>query len=72
MQRGIPRFSARAANSNGSRFFILLDDVTEDQIPPDVTLVGRIKEGHEPSLGTLDKIAAVEVGPGPDGELSAP
>ena len=60
-------------NSNGSRFFIILGDVSANgELPPDYTLVGQIKENHKPSLRTLDKIGAMAVGPGPTGEESVP
>ena len=65
--------NAGTPNSNGSRFFILLDDVSANgDLSPDYTLLGRIKEKHGPSEATLDKLGAVPVGPGPDGEVSVP
>jgi len=65
--------NAGTPNSNGSRFFIILDDVSANgDLSPDYTLLGRIKEKHGPSEATLDKLGAVPVGPGPDGEVSVP
>ena len=61
-----------APNSNGSRFFILLSDVTDAELPPNYTIFGRVKENHAPSLTTLEKIGNVPLGPGLDGETSAP
>ncbi|MCY3784362.1 MAG: peptidylprolyl isomerase [Chloroflexi bacterium] len=61
-----------APNSNGSRFYIILNDLTDAELPPDYTIFGRVKENHAPSLTTLDKIGGVALGPGPDGEMSAP
>ena len=61
-----------APNSNGSRFFILLSDVSDAELPPNYTIFGRVKENHAPSLATLDKLGSVPLGPGPDGEVSAP
>ncbi len=71
--------NAGTPNSNGSRFFIILDDVSANgALPPDYTLVGEIMENQgvapirEVSEATLEKIEAVAVGPGPNGEVSAP
>ena len=60
-------------NSNGSQFFVILDDLTaQDRLSPDFTLFGQLKEGHKPSFDTLAKIEAVSVGAGTDGETSVP
>ena len=59
-------------NSNGSRFFILLSDVTDDQLPPTYTLLGHLKADHAPSEATLDKIGSIAVASGPSGEVSVP
>jgi len=60
-------------NSNGSRFFIILGDVTATgDLPADYTVIGLLKENHSPSERTLTAIEAVPVGPGPNGELSQP
>ena len=72
-QRGdLVMANSGAPNSNGARFFILLSDVTDDELPPTYTIFGRIKENHGPSLSTLDKMGSAPLGPGPDGEVSAP
>ena len=57
---------------NGSKFFIILGDLTDDQLPPDYTIFGHLKADHKPSERTLEKIAAATVGPGADGELTVP
>ena len=59
-------------NSNGSRFYIILNDLTDAELPPNYTIFGRVKENHAPSLATLDKIGGVALGPGPNGDVSAP
>lgn len=48
-----------APNSNGSRFYILLSDVADDELPPNATIFARVKENHAPSQTTLDKIGGV-------------
>ena len=66
------------SNSNSSRFFIILGDVTtNDALPGTSTVVGHIKRTedgahHKPSLRTLEKIEAVALGPNANGEVSAP
>ena len=57
-------------NSNGSRFFIILGDLST--VPGEYTIFGHIKEGHGPSEKTLAKIDGVPVGPAPNGEVSLP
>lgn len=52
-------------NTNGSQFFVCLDDVG---LPPEYTIFGTVSTGME----TVDAIAAVETGPGGDGNLSSP
>jgi cyclophilin family peptidyl-prolyl cis-trans isomerase len=65
--------NAGTPNSNGSRFFIILGDVSANgDLPPDYTLVGQIKGNHKPSFKTLENVGAVAVGPGLHGEMSAP
>ena len=62
-----------ASNSNGSRFFILLGDVTtNNELPGEYTVFGHIKEGHSPSEKTLEKIEAMPLGPAANGEVSVP
>ncbi len=70
---GLAMANSGVANSNGSQFFIILDDLTaQDRLSPDFTLFGQIKEGHKPSFDTLAKIEAVPVGAEADGETSVP
>ena len=70
---GLAMANKGVANSNGSQFFIILDDLTEQgRLSPDFTLFGEIREGHQASFDTLAKIEAVPVGTAADGESSAP
>ena len=70
---GLAMANSGAPNSNGSQFFVILDDLTaQDRLSPDFTLFGQLKEGHKPSFDTLAKIEAVSVGAGTDGETSVP
>ena len=70
---GLAMANKGVANSNGSQFFIVLDDLSEQgRLSPDFTLFGQIKEGHQASFDTLAKIEAVPVGTAADGESSAP
>ncbi len=65
--------NAGTPNSNGSRFFIILGDVTANgDLPADYTVFGLMKEDHAPSERTLAAIEAVPVAAGPDGEMSMP
>lgn len=64
--RGIVAMAkTREPNTSGSQFFICLDDVG---LPPQYTIFGEVTLGME----TVDAIAAMETGPGGDGQLSAP
>ena len=59
--------------SNGSRFYIILGDVSVNgTLAADYTLLGEIKKDHKPSQRTLEKIESVELGPGPNGDVSEP
>ena len=70
---GLAMANKGTPNSNGSQFFIILDDLTEQgRLSPDFTLFGQIKEGHQASFNTLAKIEAVPVSTAADGEASAP
>ena len=70
---GLAMANSGVPNSNGSQFFVILDDLTaQDRLSPDFTLFGQLKEGHKPSFDTLAKIEAVSVGAGTDGETSVP
>ncbi len=53
-------------NTNGSQFFIVQG--TSVNLPPNYTIFGHLTDGYD----TLDKIAAVRVGPSPSGEMSKP
>ena len=65
--------NARTPNSNGSRFFIILGDVTANgDLPPDYTVFGLMNQGHAPSERTLGAIEAITVGPGHGGDMSKP
>ena len=62
-QRGdLVMANSGAPNSNGSRFYILLSDVSEDELPANATIFARVKENHAPSQTTLDKIGGVALG----------
>ena len=61
-----------STNTNGSRFFIVLDDLTESELAAGHTVFGHLKVDHLPSARTLDKISSVEVGVGPSGEVNVP
>lgn len=62
-QRGdLVMANSGAPNSNGSRFYILLSDVSEDELPANATIFARVKENHTPSQTTLDKIGGVALG----------
>ena len=70
---GLAMANKGTPNSNGSQFFIILDDLTaQGRLSPDFTLFGEIREGHQASFDTLAKIEAVPVGTAADGETSAP
>ena len=62
-----------STNSNGSRFFIILGDVTTNaDLLPGFTVIGVMKESHAPSERTLEALDAVPVAPGLNGERSKP
>ena len=70
---GLAMANKGTPDSNGSQFFIILDDLTaQDRLPPDFTLFGQLKDEHKPSVATLEKIEAVPVAAGSDGEGSVP
>lgn len=70
---GLAMANKGTPDSNGSQFFIILDDLTaQDRLPPDFTLFGQLKDEHKPSVATLEKIEAVPVAEGSDGEGSVP
>ncbi len=70
---GLAMANTGAPNSNGSRFFIILGELTANGEPPvGYTVFGHIKENHAPSAAALEKIEAVALDPGPNGEVSLP
>lgn len=70
---GLAMANKGTPDSNGSQFFIILDDLTaQDRLPPDFTLFGQLKDEHKPSVATLEKIEAVPVAEASDGEGSVP
>ena len=70
---GLAMANKGTPDSNGSQFFIILDDLTDqERLPPDFTLFGQLNSDHKPSMATLAKIEAVPVGAAGDGEDSAP
>ncbi len=70
---GLAMANKGTPNSNGSQFFIVLDDLTnQERLAPDFTLFGQLKDDHKPSVATLAKIEAVPVAEGSDGEGSVP
>ncbi len=70
---GLAMANSGAPNSNGSQFFIILDDLTaQDRLSPDFTLFGQLKADSKKSFDTLEMIEAVPVGSGTDGEESVP
>ena len=82
-QRPYVRGSLAMANSgipdsNGSQFFIVLDDLTAlGKLDPDYTLFGEVivlenGEQHRPTLATIEKFNGVSVAAGPGGEVSVP
>ncbi len=54
-------------NTNGSQFFITLDDLS-GRLPKNYTIFGEVLEGQD----VVDEIAQVPVRPGPSGEPSSP
>jgi cyclophilin family peptidyl-prolyl cis-trans isomerase len=65
-------------DSNGSQFFIVLDDLTAlGKLDADYTIFGEVLvletgEQHRPTLATIEKFNAVSVAAGPGGEVSVP
>ena len=59
---GLAMSNKGTPDTNGSQFFIVLDDLTaQGRLAPDYTLFGQLKQDHQPSLDTLAKIEAVPV-----------
>ncbi len=55
-KRGIVAMANAGPNTNGSQFFICLQDV---QLPPNYTIFGKVESG----MDVVDKIGAVEITP---------
>jgi len=66
-ERGTLAMANAGPNTNGSQFFVVLDDLRE-RLPKNYTLFGRVSSGLE----AVDAIAAVAVTTGPSGESSSP
>ncbi len=65
--RGTLAMANSGPNTNGSQFFIVQQDQTE-QFPSAYSIFGHVTEG----LDVLDTIAAAPVGPSPRGENESP
>lgn len=63
--RGIVAMANAGPNTNGSQFFVCLDNVG---LPPNYTIFGEVTKG----MDTVDKIAAVETQANSSGEKSTP
>ncbi len=78
MRGGLAMANSGVPDSNGSQFFIILDDLTaQSRLDPDYTLFGEVAlledgEQHKPTLATIEKFNAVSVVAGPGGEISVP
>lgn len=56
-------------DTNGSQFFVILDNLTElDRLPKNYTIFGQVTDG----MDVVQTIGGVEVGMSANGELSAP
>jgi peptidyl-prolyl cis-trans isomerase B (cyclophilin B) len=64
-EQGTLAMANSGPNSTGSQFFIVLADA---RLNPDFSAFGRVVDGFE----TLDRIAALPLGPNAFGELSVP
>jgi len=75
---GLAMANSGGPDSNGSQFFIILDDLTaQSRLDSDYTLFGEVAllengEQHKPTLATIEKFNAVSVVAGPGGEVSVP
>ena len=75
---GLAMANSGVPDSNGSQFFIILDDLTaQGRLDSDYTLFGEVAllengEQHKPTLATIEKFNAVSVVAGPGGEVSVP
>lgn len=66
-QKGTLAMANSGPNTNGSQFFIVLDDL-RGKLPKNYTIFGQVTSGQE----AVDAIAAVPTRPGPSGEASQP
>lgn len=66
-ERGILAMANAGPNTNGSQFFVVLQDL-RGQLPKNYTIFGRVTGGME----VVDQIAAVPTRRGPSGEQSQP
>ncbi len=66
-ERGTLAMANAGPNTNGSQFFIVLEDL-RGQLPKNYTIFGRVTAGQE----VVDQIAAVPTRRGPSGEQSQP
>jgi cyclophilin family peptidyl-prolyl cis-trans isomerase len=64
-QRGTVAMANAGPNTNGSQFFVCLEDLG---LPKQYTIFGQVTEGME----VVDAIAAVQTRPGADGANSSP
>ena len=64
-RRGIVAMANAGPNTNGSQFFIMLQDYP---LPPNYVIFGRVTTGME----TVDALAETPTARGPDGEMSSP
>jgi len=66
-ERGILAMANAGPNTNGSQFFIVLQDL-RGRLPKNYTIFGKVTDG----LDVVDTIADVEVTRGSSGEVSSP
>jgi cyclophilin family peptidyl-prolyl cis-trans isomerase len=66
-ERGTLAMANAGPNTNGSQFFICLDDLSQS-LAKNYSIFGKVTAGME----AVDAIAAVPVQPGPSGEPSSP
>lgn len=66
-ERGTLAMANAGPNTNGSQFFVVLDDL-RGKLPKNYTIFGKVTGGQE----AVDAIAAVPTRPGPGGENSQP
>ena len=66
-ERGTLAMANAGPDTNGSQFFIVLDDL-KGKLPKNYTIFGRVSEGQD----VVDAIANVPTAVGPSGERSKP